>query len=167
MPSVSRLRHLIYYSRTAPVKWKKNMKKSENSLGFARRNYRLQVKTIKQELFSGYLDVWEAYLRDEMDTYCWTIIEEPRFVQSENLFVVHGISHDLKNGDVVFCNPSIHWNKVSAQKQLRALLDEKLKKVVWKKTMPAVKRENLSQEDVFLMTRRWFMTLHLMLVTVW
>ena len=77
--------------------------------------------------FSGELDIWNAYLRDGMDTYCWTIIEEPRFVSSENLFVVHGISHDLKNGNIVFCSPSIYCNKAAAQKQLRTLFDEKLK----------------------------------------
>lgn len=77
--------------------------------------------------FSGCRDVWSAYLRDGIDTYCWRITEEPRFIPAENLFVVHGLSHDLKNGNVAFCSPSIHCDKSSAQKQLRALFDEKLK----------------------------------------
>ena len=71
--------------------------------------------------------MWSAYLRDGIDTYCWRITEEPRFIPAENLFVVHGLSHDLKNGNVAFCSPSIHCDKASAQKQLRALFDEKLK----------------------------------------
>lgn len=79
------------------------------------------------EPFSGRLDVQNAYLRDGMDTYRWAIVEEPHFVSAKNLFVVHGICHDLKNGNVSFCSPSIHCNKVSAQKQMRALFDEKLK----------------------------------------
>ena len=78
-------------------------------------------------IFSGYLDVWTAYLRNGIDTYRWTIVEEPRFVPAENLFVVHGLSHDPKNGNVLFCKPSIHCSKASAQKQLRTLFNEKLK----------------------------------------
>ena len=57
--------------------------------------------------FSGYRDVWSAYLRDGIDTYCWRITEEPRFVPAENLFVVHGLSQDLKNGNVIFCKHSL------------------------------------------------------------
>lgn len=75
---------------------------------------------------SGYISDNSAFLREGCDTYQWEIIEEPRFITAESMYIVSGVYHDLENGDIYHCTPVACYGKAQAQQELQKMFEERL-----------------------------------------
>lgn len=75
---------------------------------------------------SGYMTDDKAYLRRGFDSYQWEIIEDPRFVLADELYIVSGVYHDLENGNIYHCPPVACYGKKQAQRELQIMFEERL-----------------------------------------